>query len=167
MEQDLGRSVLGEPIWAFSFREPSVSPVLVLAGVHGDEPKGVTVVTRLADVLSAEPAQPEARVGWILVPVVNPDGYASRKRRNANRVDINRNFPTRNWEPGSKRSRMFGGETPARPRRVDSSTKAMRMLRRGYPRARSVPISRVLSTLSVLEMRRLIRRLSGTTVARM
>ena len=29
-----------------------------------------------------------------------------------------------------------------------------------------LPVSQVLSTLSVLEMRRLIRRLSGTTVAR-
>jgi DNA processing protein len=29
-----------------------------------------------------------------------------------------------------------------------------------------LPVSRVLSTISVLEMRRLVRRLSGTTVAR-
>jgi len=29
-----------------------------------------------------------------------------------------------------------------------------------------LPVQQVLSTLSVLEMRRLIRRLSGTTVAR-
>ena len=45
-------------------------------------------------------------------PLVNPDGYERRKRRNANNVDINRNFPTSNWKRTTPRSRMFGGETP-------------------------------------------------------
>lgn len=54
-----------------------------------------------------------ADVNWHIVPVVNPDGFAIRKRRNANRVDLNRNFPTKNWTLGSRRSRMFGGESPA------------------------------------------------------
>jgi protein MpaA len=50
---------------------------------------------------------------WIIVPLVNPDGFALRKRRNARGVDLNRNFPTRNWQPGSPRSRMYGGPSPA------------------------------------------------------
>ncbi len=47
------------------------------------------------------------------MPIVNPDGYERRTRRNARKVDINRNFPTKNWEVGNPRSRMFGGLKPA------------------------------------------------------
>ncbi len=47
------------------------------------------------------------------MPLVNPDGFQRRKRRNARKVDINRNFPTKNWEVGNPRSRMFGGFKPA------------------------------------------------------
>jgi protein MpaA len=89
-----------------------VPAVLVLAGVHGDEPKGVYVARRLIDLLESD-VSAGPRVRWVVIPVVNPDGYERRRRRNANRVDINRNFPTENWSPTSPRSRMFGGSTPA------------------------------------------------------
>jgi protein MpaA len=84
---------------------------LILGGFHGDEPKGVFVARRLIDLLQAE-AGADTRGCWIIVPVVNPDGYERRRRRNANGVDLNRNFPTRNWTPTSRRSRMYGGERP-------------------------------------------------------
>jgi protein MpaA len=47
------------------------------------------------------------------MPVVNPDGYAVRRRRNANRVDLNRNLPTSDWAPTPRRSRFYGGPAPA------------------------------------------------------
>ncbi|MGD2108190.1 MAG: M14 family murein peptide amidase A [Phycisphaerae bacterium] len=113
MNRTIGRSVFGEPLHAFFFPETSQSPVLVLAGIHGDEPKSVTVATRLREALSSDRSQAVGEAHWIVVPVANPDGYALRRRGNANRVDINRNFPTENWERSSKRSRMFGGDEPA------------------------------------------------------
>ena len=85
---------------------------LILGGCHGDEPKSV----RLTERLCADPAPLDrvpAAVSVVVVPVVNPDGYAVRKRRNAHGVDLNRNFPTDNWSPGRRRSRFFGGPTPA------------------------------------------------------
>lgn len=84
---------------------------LVLAGIHGDEPKGVYVALRLLNLLRDEPDIARDRA-WVIVPRVNPDGLARRRRRNANLVDINRNFPTNNWTLGDRRSRMFGGERP-------------------------------------------------------
>ena len=99
--------------------------MLVLGGFHGDEPKGVFVARRLIDLLETDPTagtraatcggkrrRESHPVRWVIVPTVNPDGYERRKRRNANRVDINRNFPTKNWAPTSVRSRMFGGSEP-------------------------------------------------------
>ena len=84
---------------------------MVFGGFHGDEPKSAFVATRLIELLSKSPAA--GGDSWIIVPIVNPDGYERRKRRNARGVDINRNFPTHNWAPGSPRRRMYGGPWPA------------------------------------------------------
>ena len=108
----LGRSVEGRPIDAYARGDGDGPLILVLGGVHGDEPKGVLIARRLIDHLDAEPpAGGDTR--WLIVPVVNPDGYELRRRRNARKVDINRNFPTANWSETSKRSRMYGGNEPA------------------------------------------------------
>ena len=86
--------------------------VLVLGGLHGDEPKSVTVALRLIQLLTmGRTTRSDAR--WVVVPVVNPDGYERRKRRNAHQIDINRNFPTENWVRTARRSRMFGGRLSA------------------------------------------------------
>jgi len=108
----LGRSVEGRRIKAWVRRGQSASNVLVLGGMHGDEPKSVYVAQRLIDELVADSSTGK-NVGWVVVPIVNPDGYERRRRRNARNVDLNRNFPTRNWKIGSPRSRMYGGPKPA------------------------------------------------------
>lgn len=102
--------------------------LVVFGGFHGDEPKSVDLVERLIEELrerqrgnettrqqgNAEtPKRRNTETRWVLMPVVNPDGWERRRRRNARKVDINRNFPTNNWEVGNPRSRMFGGFEPA------------------------------------------------------
>ena len=37
------------------------------------------------------------RRGLLFIPCLNPDGMMSNTRTNSNNVDINRNFPTKNW----------------------------------------------------------------------
>lgn len=37
------------------------------------------------------------RRGQLFIPCLNPDGMALNRRTNSNNVDINRNFPTKNW----------------------------------------------------------------------
>jgi protein MpaA len=112
MTLSAGRSVEGRAIEAYVFPGHAGRTVLILGGFHGDEPKSVFVARRLVDFLQSDrDATHGAR--WVVVPLVNPDGYAVRQRRNFRRVDLNRNFPTKDWILGSPRSRMYGGQTPA------------------------------------------------------
>ena len=50
--------------------------------------------------------------GLYFIPCLNPDGMQMKKRTNASGVDLNRNFPTGNWEYTSH-DEFFGGERPA------------------------------------------------------
>lgn len=96
-----GRSVQGRPIEVQSYGE-SKDCVLILATIHGNEFAGTPLMKRFAKELSAKP---ELSKDWtiVIVPVVNPDGFAKKKRRNARNVDLNRNFPAGNYKSkGSK-----------------------------------------------------------------
>ena len=107
----IGRSVEGRPIELAAFGCAD-RPRLILAGIHGDEPKSVHVARHLCAYLADETCLAE-HSGVMVVPVVNPDGYAVRRRRNARGVDLNRNLPTADWSRGRRRSRFYGGPEPA------------------------------------------------------
>ncbi len=96
-----GRSVEGRPISCQVFGDGD-DVVLILAGIHGNEPAGSPLVLRLAEHLSR---RPDLLTGCrvVLVPVANPDGLARRTRHNARGVDVNRNFPAHNWSPDRRR----------------------------------------------------------------
>ena len=48
----------------------------------------------------------------LFIPCLNPDGMGKNERTNANGVDLNRNYPTKNWELTGK-DQYFGGESPS------------------------------------------------------
>ena len=77
---------------------------LVIGVFHGDEPQGDFLIRDYID------KNPESRLYFI--PCLNPDGMAAKKRTNSSGVDLNRNFPTENWEFTAK-DEFFGGEKPA------------------------------------------------------
>lgn len=110
----IGKSFERRPIRAFLTLPAGTqtSTILIFGGFHGDEPKSVRLCERFIDLLTGDLSL-QRRANWIIIPLVNPDGFDRRKRRNANRIDLNRNFPTKNWTRSSQRSRMFGGEKPA------------------------------------------------------
>lgn len=68
--------------------------ILVFGQIHGDEPEAGELALRwIARLEKLSPANT-----WRIVPLVNPDGTKLKTRMNANGVDLNRNFPTKDWE---------------------------------------------------------------------
>lgn len=78
--------------------------VLVIGCMHGDEPQG--------EYLINEYLKNNADTKLLLIPCLNPDGVKAQTRVNSNGVDINRNFPTKNWELTEKNN-FYGGNEPA------------------------------------------------------
>jgi len=109
--QMLGRSVRGTSLFGYCSARTDRGGTLIFAGFHGDEPKSVHVARQLLKLIDDDSIR--RLPPWMIVPVVNPDGLQSKRRVNAHGVDINRNFPTKNWVEGSPRSRMYGGSEPA------------------------------------------------------
>jgi protein MpaA len=70
--------------------------VLFLATIHGDEAAGTPLLEELLARVAAEPALVAER-RLVVLPVANPSGKAHGRRTNAAGVDLNRNFPSANW----------------------------------------------------------------------
>ncbi len=85
-------------------------PVLIIGGVHGDEPEGVWLCEKLLEHLRG--VSSPTHQDWVLIPCLNPDGFKKRQRTNANGVDLNRNFPSSDWNPTAKELRYFPGPKP-------------------------------------------------------
>lgn len=81
--------------------------ILVIGVFHGDEPSGEYLINRYLQEKN------ETQNRLLFIPCLNPDGMNKRTRTNANMVDLNRNFPTKNWEKTDKNSPYYGGIAPA------------------------------------------------------
>jgi len=108
--RQLGKSVLGLPIVGHFFGVTGPK-TLIFAAIHGDEANTAFVAHQLVEHLTANPEAYIAR-RVAIVPVANPDGLARGTRVNAREIDLNRNFPAKNFAVG-KKGRYFGGEQPA------------------------------------------------------
>lgn len=76
----------------------SRNTTIILGGVHADELTPVHMAFKLAKTIHDNPSVYQ-NIRVIIAPLVNPDGFFARpfKRMNANGVDLNRNFPTHQW----------------------------------------------------------------------
>ncbi len=62
---------------------------LIIGVFHGDEPQGKFLIN--------EYLKKHTPKNLLFIPCLNPDGMQMNKRTNSNGVDLNRNFPTKNW----------------------------------------------------------------------
>jgi len=86
-----GHSRLGRPLEVW--RPPRHAEILVFAGIHGDEPETTGVLSKALRRLVEAPER------CAIVLAANPDGLVRGTRGNASGVELNRNFPTRDWRP--------------------------------------------------------------------
>src|SRR5688500_16271035 len=107
----LGTSVQGRAIEAALFGNVNDRPTLVIGGIHGSEPTSAFVAHRLAELLNKHPQRAAGR-GIVIMPQANPDGLLALSRTNASGVDVNRNFPAKNWRP-HKHKLYYNGPSPS------------------------------------------------------
>ena len=85
-----GRSHLGNPLEVWKPTGPC--SLLVHAGIHGEEGETTLALSQALRLLAEPPS------ACAVVLAANPDGLVRGTRGNARGVDLNRNFPTRDWK---------------------------------------------------------------------
>jgi murein peptide amidase A len=114
LQPSVARSVTGRTLWTRDIRGDSSTGaaslnrpmlrVLVIGGIHGDELSSSAVALHWLRLADQSPVDMPQTVHWRFIPALNPDGLFSQppRRVNAHGVDLNRNFPTPNWERDAK-----------------------------------------------------------------
>jgi hypothetical protein len=96
------RSVRGTPLYVRDLPDAKARlRVLVVGAIHGDELSSASLAFHWLAHAQQKPAPEMPQpVHWRFIPLLNPDGALMHppRRTNASGVDLNRNFPTHNWE---------------------------------------------------------------------
>lgn len=90
------QSVKGVPIFYYEKKGTAKNPKKIFAKalIHGDEFLSGAVAKAWMERLE----KIEPRNTWRVIPVANPDGFRDKTRFNSHGIDLNRNFPTKDWE---------------------------------------------------------------------
>ena len=98
----IGFSLAGRPIEVYSFGAGD-REYLIVAGIHGGyEGNTIALANELITYISENPDTVPTDATLYIIRNMNPDGEARDNgvdgRVNNNGVDLNRNFPTKNWK---------------------------------------------------------------------
>jgi len=107
----IGNTVQGRPIWGIRISdnigsEEAEPEVRMASTIHGNEPPGLELLLYLVEFLTDEYATDPDAANLVdnfemhIIPCLNPDGLVAGTRRNANNVDLNRNYPVPDGSPG-------------------------------------------------------------------
>ena len=106
----IGTSVKKRPIVAETFGTGS-RHILIMGGIHGNE-YGTAIAQAFLKYVRAHPSIVPSGTELDIIAVFNPDGYAKNRRENAHNVDLNRNFPSKNWNRTKNESGGLPGKSP-------------------------------------------------------
>jgi hypothetical protein len=110
--ESIGKSAQGMDLWIMKISdnvavEEFEPEFKYISSIHGDEPIGMEMCNYLIHHL-VEDYGIDPRITQIvdeteiwIMPLMNPDGYVLRQRRNYNVIDLNRNFPDRIIDPSN------------------------------------------------------------------
>jgi len=76
----------------------TLGKVLLMGGIHGDEYSAISILFKWMNTLNKHHS---GLFHWQVVPLLNPDGLLNRPkatRQNGAGVDLNRNFPSSDWD---------------------------------------------------------------------
>ncbi len=109
--KNIGTTFQGLPILEYRFfkSEKTFPKVLVLGGVHGDEPEGVVASQGLVAEFMKNYS---LNLDLTIIPMFNPEGILLKTRGNSRSVDLNRNLPTKDWTIEARSPRYFPGPEP-------------------------------------------------------
>lgn len=82
--------------------------ILIIGGFHGEEPQGDFVIRKYL----VEKDFSKIKNNIYFIPCLNPWGKDRGIRVNSNGVDLNRNYPTKNWLQTEK-DENYSGDRPA------------------------------------------------------
>lgn len=112
----VGNTVTGQPIELYKYGPADAPVFLWISGQHGNEHSAVELIRRWSDFYRDNPGDIPTHLQLWIVPIVNKDGFLAGSRFNSRRVDLNRNFPTENWQQRTfYKNRVFqrgGGKFP-------------------------------------------------------
>lgn len=94
----VGTSAGGRAITSYRFGS-GANPVVYIGTIHGNETSAKVLLDNWVNELEANASNIPAGRSIVVIPVTNPDGFASTSRLNSNSVDLNRNFPANDWKP--------------------------------------------------------------------
>lgn len=82
----------------FSTENKQTGRILFISGIHGDEYSAISITYLW--MLNMLKYQDKTTQHWLFLPLTNPDGLYRKPatRINANNVDLNRNFPSPDWD---------------------------------------------------------------------
>lgn len=94
--ESIGLSIRGKPIQATTIGS-GPKRLYIVGGIHGDEPEGPEVAAALPAAFGEMPGLGE----WTIRVVrdMNPDGSGAGKKTNTRGVDLNRNWPSKDFKP--------------------------------------------------------------------
>lgn len=90
--------------------------LLIIGVFHGDEPIGELLIRRFIDKSGIDVELLKNNV--LFIPCLNQSGRILNSRKNGNGVDLNRNFPCKNWVLIDKNDDYYGGIEKASEKEV-------------------------------------------------